>query len=62
MSFREDGGRIRVGNSAENLSILRHMTLNLLKQEETLKRGMAGKRLIAGWNDDYLLKLYKGLS
>lgn len=60
MSFREDESRIRTGNSAENLNILRHMALNLLKQEQTLKRGVAGKRLMAGWNDDYLLNVLKG--
>jgi predicted transposase YbfD/YdcC len=57
MSFREDESRIRAGHSAENLGILRHMALNLLKQENTLKRGVKGKRLMAGWDNDYLLKV-----
>jgi len=57
VAFREDDSRIRTGNSAENLVILRHMALSLLKQEKSLKRGVKGKRLMAAWSDDYLLKV-----
>ena len=57
VSFREDDSRVRKDNAPENLSILRHMTLNLLKQEKTLKRGIKGKRLKCGWDKDYLLKV-----
>lgn len=30
MGFREDGSRVRKGNSAENLSVLRRMAMNPL--------------------------------
>jgi hypothetical protein len=40
----------------QNLAILRHMALNLVKQEKTAKGGVQAKRLQAAWNDDYLLK------
>ena len=33
------------------------MTLNMLKQEKTCKRGIAGKRKNCGWNNEYLLKV-----
>jgi hypothetical protein len=31
--------------------------LNLLKQERTAKVGVKAKRLKAGWDDDYLLRI-----
>lgn len=43
IAYREDESRARKGNSAENLNILRQMTLNMLKQEKTCKRGIARK-------------------
>jgi len=57
VSFREDGCRIRAENATENMAILRHMVLNLLKQEQSCKRGIKTKRLKAGWDESYLLKV-----
>ena len=57
MAFREDECRKRKDNEAENFAILRHITLNLLKQEKTYKRSIAGKRLRAGWDNDYLERI-----
>jgi predicted transposase YbfD/YdcC len=57
VAFAEDDCRVRMGHAAENLSRLRRIGLNLLKQEKTTKRGFAGKRLLAGWSNDYLLKV-----
>jgi len=33
------------------------IALNLLKQEKSVKVGIKSKRLKAGWNPDYLLKV-----
>jgi hypothetical protein len=33
------------------------MAVNLLKQETSAKGGIKAKRLQAGWNEDYLLKV-----
>ena len=33
------------------------MTLNMLKQKKTCKRGIAGKQKICSWDNDYLLKV-----
>lgn len=57
VSFREDACRTRTGNAAENLSVLRHIALNLLKQEQSCTMGLKGKRLKAGWDEKYLLKV-----
>jgi predicted transposase YbfD/YdcC len=57
IAFREDDSRVRTGNAAENFAILRHLALNLLKQETTCKLGIKSKRRKAGWDDAYLLKV-----
>lgn len=59
IGFREDDCRVREAKSAENLATLRHIGLNLLKQENTCKLGIKSKRKKAGWNEDYLLKVLK---
>lgn len=57
VAMGEDNSRIRKDHAAENMSLLRRMALNLLKQEKTLKRGIQGKRLKAALSPDYLLKV-----
>lgn len=57
VSFREDDCRVRKDHGAENLSRLRRIALNLLKQDKTVKVGVKGKRLKAGWDEQYLLKV-----
>jgi predicted transposase YbfD/YdcC len=57
VSFREDECRVRTGHAAENLSRLRRLALNLLKRDTSVKAGIAGKRLKAGWDEHYLLRL-----
>lgn len=59
IGFREDDCRVREAKSAENLAMLRHIGLNLLKQEKSCKLGIKSKRKKAGWNEDYLLKVLK---
>lgn len=61
IAFREDDCRIRKDHGDQNFAILRHIALNLLKQEKTAKIGVKGKRLKAGWDEDYLLKVLSAL-
>ena len=57
VAFREDECRVRSGHAAENFALLRRIALNLLRQEQSLKVGVKAKRLRAGWDEDYLLKV-----
>jgi predicted transposase YbfD/YdcC len=59
IAFREDESRVRKDHAPENLAVLRHMALNLLKNEKTAKGGIRAKRLQAGWNNDYLLAILR---
>jgi len=57
MAFDEDSCRIRKGFADQNMAILRHISLNLLKSETEHKVGIKIKRQMAGWDNDYLLKV-----
>ena len=55
--FREDHSRVRKDKAPQNLSILRRLALNLLRQEKTANGGIEIKRHRAGWDSGYLEKL-----
>ena len=57
VAFREDESRVRIGHAAENLAVLRHLALNLLRREPSVKLGVKAKRLKAAWDDAYRLKV-----
>lgn len=57
VTFHEDGSRARVGFQPENLALLRHLALSLLKREPSLKRSIKGKRFTAALDVAYLFKV-----
>lgn len=58
VQFGEDHMRMRVKNAAENMNVLRHMTLNLLKSETSYKGSINLKRKKCLLSPDYLLKVF----
>ena len=60
VTFGEDQCRIRKDHAPQNMALLSQISHNLLKNETSLKVGIQGKRLQAGWREDYLLKVLLG--
>jgi predicted transposase YbfD/YdcC len=60
VTFHEDQSRIRAGYAAENFAVLRHIALNLLRQQTTKRKSIKGRRLKAAWDTDYLLQVITG--
>jgi len=57
VAMGEDACRTRTGNSAANFAVVRHIAINLIKAEKTVKVGVKAKMKSCGWNEDYLLKV-----
>ena len=57
IAFQEDHSRLRKGHGAHNFAMLRHIALNLLKQEKTEQIGVKAKRLRAAVDNRYLLRV-----
>jgi predicted transposase YbfD/YdcC len=57
VSYREDASRKRKDNAAVNFSALVKMTLTMLKRDLSTKVGIRSKRLKAGWDNEYLLRI-----
>lgn len=57
VTFREDESRIRVGSAPENLAVIRHMAMNTIKKDTSLKASVKRKRARAALCDDYRTKI-----
>ena len=60
ISTFETPPRIRQGHGAQNMAVLRHMALHLLRREVGHKRGIKARRKRAGWDRDYLFQVLTG--
>lgn len=56
VTFNEDASRVRQGHAAENLGLLRRLSVNLLKREPS-KQSLKMKRYKAGMDNNFLLKI-----
>lgn len=59
VAFHEDQSMKTNPNAVHNFSIINRITLNLLTNDDSKKRSVKGKRLDAGWDNEYLLKILK---
>jgi predicted transposase YbfD/YdcC len=62
VTFAEDGSRVRKDRGPENLGMLRRLVVSMLQQDTSSKASLRGKRLIAGWDDEALLKILAAFS
>ena len=61
MTFKEDASRIRKEASAENYAIVRHIAMNILKKDKSIKASIKGKRHIAALDDNARSTLVKNM-
>jgi predicted transposase YbfD/YdcC len=62
VTFSEDKSRIRTGNAPEIASIFRKLALMVLQRDTSSKGSIRGKRLQAGWNEDFLERILCGFA
>lgn len=60
IAFREDESRVRKGNAPENFAAIRHIALNLLRNNKTFKGSVKTKRLNAAMDTKYLEQVMFG--
>lgn len=62
VTFSEDQSRVRKDRGPENLGMLRRLVVSILQQDTSSKASLRAKRLIAGWDDEALLKILAAFS
>ena len=60
VTFNEDRSRIRTDHAPENMVSLRHVALNLLRQEHGQHLSLRRKRLLCSLDEHYLLTVLSG--
>ena len=61
LAFHEDGSRVRADHAPENLAIIRHLALNLLRGDPTRRIGLKNSRFRAALSDAYLRSILLGI-
>lgn len=61
LAFHEDSSRVHADHAPENLAIIRHLALNLLRRDPTRRVGLKTARFKAALNDAYLRSLLDGV-
>ena len=57
--FHDDLARLRTGHGPENMAVVKHMAMNILRQAKPTT-SLKNRRKPAGWNLEYLHHLIKG--
>jgi hypothetical protein len=52
ISFRDDDSRIRQGNAPENITVIKHVALNMLQANKQRRESIKGLRKVAAWDHD----------
>jgi hypothetical protein len=52
--MNEDACRVRKDHAPENLAVMRHIVLNLLRQDKSTNKSLKTKLLLATWEISYL--------
>lgn len=61
VAFKEDLQRHRIGNTAENLTTVRKIAFNAIKQDKTSRKSFKVKRKSCGWDDNLALNILKNI-
>ena len=61
LAFHEDSSRVRTDHAPENLAIIRHIALNLLRGDPTRRIGLKNSRFKAALDESYLRSILDGV-
>jgi hypothetical protein len=61
LAFQEDSSRVHADYAPENLAIIRHIALNLLRGDPTRRVGLKNSRFKAALSDTYLRSVLLGV-
>ncbi len=57
--MREDKSRIRKDNAPANFAVLRHIAINVLRQNKSKKVGVRSKQFLAAIDESYMNEILK---